>query len=394
MEPRATTPCWICASCGTSRDKPAGRLPKSWKRLGDDACCPDCWRRRYMLRAITFPVVSPIDGDWKEFREALAEMWAATTQAADWMMTELYARDVRRRDEEKMPPMARVYLYPEARARFPQLPSQSIAALEQSVQAKYRAARLRVIWTCQQSLPTFRYPTPFPVPNQGWRAEWWPVENGEAPTVSVRVGERRFRLRLKGGPRFQRMRHAFEQIISGAAEQGELALYRSGKHTMCKLTAWLPRPETATGLSGTLFVRTDPDSLLVALNAKDERLWALHGDHVVRWSAEHRRQLQRWADDSKAEQRPVPSFAARRAEAADRYHRRMRSAVQEIAAQLTGYARRRRFAGVRYTDGDTSFCEGFPWFALRERIRQKCDEYGIAFEHASGEAEEQPHAEE
>lgn len=83
------------------------------------------------------------------------------------------------------------------------------------------------------------------------------------------------------------------------------------------------------------------------------------------------------------EQRPVPAFASRRKDAASKYWRRMNSAVKEIAAMLAGYATRRKFAAVKYTDADTSFCTGFPWFALRERIKENFDEAGIEFEHAS-----------
>ena len=52
------------------------------------------------------------------------------TAAANWMMTELYAHDVRRHDEAKMPRMGRQGdLYPEARRRFPGLAPQTVASL-------------------------------------------------------------------------------------------------------------------------------------------------------------------------------------------------------------------------------------------------------------------------
>src|SRR5262249_5911506 len=147
------------------------RLPRGWKRLAEEVFCEKCWQQRYLLRAITIPVASPIDHDWKTFRAALREMWQITTQACNWMVTELYSHDARRTPElGKIPPMEKQYLYPEARVRFPGLPSQSIAALEQAVQRKYRATRFQTIWTCERSLPTFRYPTPFSVPNQAWHA--------------------------------------------------------------------------------------------------------------------------------------------------------------------------------------------------------------------------------
>ena len=132
--------------------------------------CPECWRKTYLLRALIFPVAEPLSGSWQDLDKDLHAMWSQTTAAANWMMTECYARDVRRvpAAEEKMPPMRRVYLYPEARERFPALPPQSVASLEQVVQRRYRAARYDVIWRSAAALPTMRYPQPYPVPVQSW----------------------------------------------------------------------------------------------------------------------------------------------------------------------------------------------------------------------------------
>jgi hypothetical protein len=89
-------------------------------------------------------------------------MWAASTQASNWILTELYARDARRTGkEEKLPPMPKIYLYPELRERFPELPSQAVASLENTVKAKYRAKRYETIWTAKSSLPVYRYPAIF-----------------------------------------------------------------------------------------------------------------------------------------------------------------------------------------------------------------------------------------
>lgn len=341
-----------------------------------------------VLRAISMPVTEIMDGTWDEFRVTVREMWAATTQCSNWMMTQLYARDVRRNGEPKLPPMSPVYLYPEARARFPQLPSQSVSALDQMVQAKYRAMRYEVIWTCAASLPTYRYPTPFSSPNQAWSFR---IED-ERPVVSVRIGDRRWSLRLKSGPRYHRQLTAVRKIADGSAEQGSLDLYEQkidGKPAvMCKMVAWLPRMERTPKQEGALSVRSTPDSLLVAVNENGAVLWTYHADQLRRWSAEHREQLQRWADDSRFERRPIPSFTERRESAALKYRNRMNSAVREIAGSLAGNATRRKLAVVRYDDRDTSFCPGFPWSALRERIRVKLDEFGIEFESARSEVDE------
>jgi hypothetical protein len=210
------------------------------------------------------------------------------------------------------------------------------------------------------------------------------MEN-EAPVVSVRIADSRLRVRLKGGPRFRRQRDAIEHMVNGDATRGELALYQQGTDIMCKIVAWLPRPENfrRDERAGTLRIRTDAKSLIVAADGKDERVWVYHGDHIRRWSAEHRTQLQRWSDDEKAEHRPAPPFAARRQAAAVKYRHRMDSACHQISAAIAGYACRRKYAAVRYDDVVQEFCDGFPWFRLRALIAEKLDAAGLEFEHAT-----------
>src|ERR1017187_5094048 len=369
-----------CVACSTEGKKPSTRLPQGWKRRGGEIYCRTCWSSDLILRAISIPVASPLDCKWDELRRELSKMWTQTTNCANWMMTELYARDFRRTDEEKMRRMEPVYLYPEARVRFPGLPSQSVASLEHSIQGKYRAKRYEVVWRSSASLPTHRYPTPFPVPAQGWNAS---IE-GEAAVVSVRIGDARHRLRLKRGPQFHRQMESFQQIVSGEAEPGEMAIYDHGG-VIVKMAAWLPRA-AAKERHGTLVVRTAKDCLLVAVNAKDDVLWRYNGDHLRRWGAEHRKQLQRWADDSKYEQRPIPAFAQRREDASRKYRDRLDSVTHEIAAQLAGYADRRHFATVKYDDAERSYLgDGFPWFRLRSLIHEKLDARGVSLEVTSGD---------
>jgi len=271
--------------------------------------------------------------------------------------------------------MPRVYLYPELRVEFPGLPSQTVASLEQACVRKYRSLRYQIVWTSQAALPNYRYPTPFPIPSQGWQA----MIIEDRPVVSVRIGDRRLGLRLKGGHQFRRQVAAFRQIASGAAVPGEAAIYQRGTALMVKLVAWLPRATVTDKREGTLIVRTAPDALLIAVNSKDERIWTYHGDHLRRWAAEHRKQLQNWADDQKYESRPVPAFAERRHAAAVKFSDRMGSALHEIAAQLVGYAVRRKFSSVELDDNARSYIEAFPYFRLRVLIAEKLDAAGIEF---------------
>ena len=115
-----------CCICGLERKtkrtvKGDARTPKGWKNHAGQIYCADDWRKKYMLRAITMQIASPGEGadSWKQFRGDLKAMWVATTQVCNWMSTELYAQDVRRNGEDKMPPMTRAYLYPKARRPFP-----------------------------------------------------------------------------------------------------------------------------------------------------------------------------------------------------------------------------------------------------------------------------------
>jgi len=60
-----------------------------------------CWRKKYVLRAISVLVASPLDCSWDDFRKALRTAWAQTTAASNWMMTELYVgRSPRRRGKD------------------------------------------------------------------------------------------------------------------------------------------------------------------------------------------------------------------------------------------------------------------------------------------------------
>lgn len=205
----------VCAGCGKSLTI-RKRLPHGWKRLSEEAVfCRTCWTERYVLRTVTFAVASPIDASWKELSETLRRMWQQTTSCSNWTVTQLALADVSRMPgQTKMPPMTHTYLYPEARRLFPELPPQTVAALQQAVTRTYRARRYQVKWTGQASLPTYRYPQPFPVHNQSW----WPEWQADWPVVVVRIGERNVRVRLKGGPHFRHQREAFRDMVAGDAQ--------------------------------------------------------------------------------------------------------------------------------------------------------------------------------
>jgi hypothetical protein len=387
--------CTYCSATG----KHLTRLPHGWKRSHDnEPVCAKCWGERYTLRAVTIPVVGPVDGTWKELRDDLRDAWADATALSNWLMTEYYVRDARRNGQVKLPPQPQTYLYPEATMRFPSIPSKAVAAIDHSISGKYRAARYKLIWTGGVSLPTYRFPAPVVIPSQAWRADYG-KDGVPLVHVTLRRSTRRWTLRLRGGREYRRQLVAFAQMVAGVAVVGEMALsrqrasaadHRNGVadrdsggqqaryRVMCKMVAWLPREPARKG-GGVLFARTDKDSLLIVLNAKEEKLWVLNSDHVRRWEAEYRRKLNRWSNDQKAENRP-PKFQSRREADSTKYRRRIDSACHEAAAQLVNYAARRRFGVIRYNDAIRDFVGQFPWDRLRRLIREKADAKGIIFE--------------
>jgi hypothetical protein len=158
-----------------------------------------------------------------------------------------------------MPIMPCTYLYPEPRKQFPTLPAQTVAALEQAVTRNYKSKRHQIVWTCKAALPTFRYPQPFPIHNQSWTAT---LEN-DTPVVTVRLGNARNGLRLKGGPRYYRQLSAFRSIVSGEAIRGGCSIYERGSDILVKLVAWLPRHSLPNKPSGLLRVRSAAHALCV-----------------------------------------------------------------------------------------------------------------------------------
>lgn len=380
-----------CHICSAEKETKNERVPRGWKRAKGEIWCEKCWNRAYILRAVTIPVVGPMDKvEWPAFREALKSAWAASTGLANWANDENYTRDIRRNGEAKCPPQPKTYLYPEARVAFPSLPSQTVAAVLQSVAGKYRATRYETVWTRERALATHRYPSPFVAPNQGWSAEI--IE--QRPVVHVRIGDRRWSIVLRGGQEFRRQLGDIRQIVSGEAIQGELAIMRarakeadhrngvtqSGAQwrIMMKIVGWFPRKEQKEK-SGVLRIRTGAESLIIAVDEKDERLWAENADHVRRWIAEYDRQRQRWSEDMKAEQRPVPSFVARRDAATQKQRDRMKSAIDEITSHVAKFSERRRFSEVHYDDTDRSFASSFPWYIFQETLLRKLEDRGIKF---------------
>jgi hypothetical protein len=330
------------------------------------------------------------DGTWAELREALRSTWVESTRCANWLMTQLYARDQHPdASRSQLGRMPHIYLYPEARTLFPRLSAQSVAALAQRTLALYKTHRYDVLWTGMRSLPVFRYPVGFATPRQAWSLH---EEHGRW-FVALRIDGRRWLLRLRGGAQMRRHIARLAQIASGAAEPGDATIYeipvsssdhRSGfpgrpaTRVMLKIAAWLPKP--AARRDGiTLRLRTDRHAVLLA-EGSDWRIDAAPMRAVLATDERRQREL------SPARERTLQLSRARRERLLQTRNDRLRRSRQRIAdacrtyaAHAAAYAARRRVSVVEYSDTDRGALPHFPWEQLRRHLAAKLEERGIRF---------------
>lgn len=394
----------ICSGCQKDVATTTDRLPRGWKRLDGAPRCKDCVAGDYVLRAATIPVAEVMDeGGWAELRPHLKQAFTDATRIANWAVRELAkVEPARTHDMERMPKLPRVYLYPGARALAPAFEPTSVTALLAAVERRYRARRLQCYWFCAEALPTYTYPAPVPVHNASWQAIT--LEDGR-PAVSVRLGGRRWTLRLRGGAEFHRQLRDHASLVAGRAIQGELALIEKRAHAgdrrsqgtgqgkraatrlMLKLVARYPRPERAKR-TGVLHVRTLTDAAFAWRAGDDGDEHRYCADHVRHWLVQHRRNLQRWADDLQHHHRWPKEVRQRMLADHDatlqKQRNRMASWVKESCAMLVRAAQRYGCSELCYDDSVREYA-ALPWAALRDRLKSLCDARGVQLTIASGE---------
>jgi hypothetical protein len=357
------------------------KLPHGWKQYEGVISCPECWKQRFVLKSVALPVASPLNGSWQELNAVLKTMWQQTTSACNWIMTECYARDVRRIDQEKMPPMPRVYFYPELRKLFPALPSNSVSAIDQRMQRKYKGLRYEVNWVSRMTLPTMRYPQPFPVTSGSWKL----THNAQKQiVVSVRIGDQRWDLRLKSGRRYARQNEAALDMI----DPGELNIHQNKDGSlMVRMAGWFEKRPPRADAIGTLRISTRKNHLIEAKDSASERTWVKNCDHAARWVAEHKERLRRLTQD-RFTWRGMSSadLDKRRHDYDVKYRNRMNTLVLEVASHFASLAECRRIGKVLYDDSER-WLEQFPYYELENRLRAVLSERGILFEKIQPDVE-------
>jgi len=382
------------------------RTPRGWKQFAKNIYCGDCWKKNFKIRSLVLAVSSPMDLRWDEFRERLDAAWVMTTQLANSAVTELALQEpAREPGMTSMPKAPNPYLYPWARAQFPELEPRSVVATLHTVQATYNKFRLDVFWRRSRSIPQFRYPAPLPIPGQSVGLKWL-SETEKVPVLSFRLGGERIRAKLmsKHQTSFKR---ALGQLISGDAKTCEASIYRKVSHgthrqgmtrrragggqrvqtqILVKLTGWFPiESKTEPGATQTLELRTENDSFVSAsINGSDR--WILHADHVKRWIVSYGDRLKRLSNDQKFERQsrkrrlPIEEY---RAKLVEKHHHRLQSFLAQSCAEIFGYAERNGCGELKWERENCNFLPSFPWFQFETLLEVGARERGIKFRKAT-----------
>lgn len=389
-----------CDGCKKSEaDRP--RLPMGWKRIGDAVYCRECVKSRYVIRAVTIPISGPIDpADWPRLEEALAAVWRQGTAAWNWCTRQCYLNDrlpsAGAERIDKMPPLPK-HLYHDGRAVFPAIPSGSFSAILDQSLKKYMKRRLELLRDNATSLPTYRYPAPFPVRAQDFKV--LTLADGRIG-VACRIDDRRWTLRLRQGRRYRRPLGAIRKLLAGEADQCEMQLLRQPKapnthrrgvdasepgggatrtaDVMCKIVLRLPIA-TAGEREGHLLVTTLDDSFLRAGFLDQARpAWWYHADHVVRRCMAHKWRLRRLSEDNKSEVRSRRcELDEHRERLCRKQHDFLKTFRGQAIASLVGFAVRRKVAAVVLDDRERGYLREFDYSGFWMGLSQKLAEHGI-----------------
>jgi hypothetical protein len=388
-----------CVVCATSMPPVTGdRLARGWKRLPTGLTCPTCVTAGWSLRAHSIPIAGPVEDTWETFRPALRQAFGDVTACANWMLMACYARDVRRElGATKLGKMPKLYLYPEARAQWPTLASQTVADLEQRVKRTYAAQRYELLWLQRRTLATLRYPQPIPLPAQMISVE---RTDGGAWHVSLRLADRRWTLRLRTGPEFARQIAALESVRAGVGVLGGAVLReisaRQGDHrsesapaTRLLVTLVIRQPVSRQEAveARVLRLRTTADRLWVGDLPRQPAAYVASGDALRAVVCGCDRRTDRIDEDLAVSRRWIPrereALREKRQAIASRAQQAVMTRCHTLSRQLVEWARAQRVTTIVYDDRVQSFLVRAPWHRLRGLVEEKAAAIGIAVTGAS-----------
>lgn len=408
--------CIACQQTQATKVTAAGhaRLPRRWRREAAGPLCPSCVSARYLPGSLTVPIAGPVDGTWQAFGAACKAQWVLTTQAANWIVRELYVRDVRREaTDTRLRAMPSAYLYPELMAAVPGIAPVNATALIQSVTRTYQRQRYQLLWTGQRQLAMYRYPTPAPINEQAWTLE---RTAGGAWLVRLRLGDAWWTVRLQAGRDMALHLRRLEQLRAGAAIRGAAQLRQHRSHTgdhrsgtsgpagrarvrvLLTIAGLFPRGVASGDPARVLEVHTAGTDLLRASVHGRGVVLTVPADDLRQRIAAYEVMRQRVLSTLGVARRWVPaereSLRGTLEDRGVRHRRAMKTRLQQIAAAVVGCARDQGAGLVRYDDSDDTFQAPFPWQSIRLALERACDTRGLRYEYACADRAADPEVEE
>lgn len=378
-----------------------------------------------VIRAVTIPVASPVDLDWKQFNAALTPAFRLATDLANWCVHRLFRLDspgvvlcpdaVRPRSESN--PKGS-YLYGNAVRAFPEWQTRcdkiasSANCIIQRVQRKYMEDRYDFMFSHDSSLLTYRYPHPFLIHNRDWdvafeprsskigarvSAEGLSFENNAAPIFTLNLpGKPGVRLRLRQGREFIRQLAMVRMILDGRAKRGEASIVKNRKgDVLVKMVGHFPvRERSDRDREHACLLTTQPHALLCS-EIDGRNVTITNGDDLIRvmnvvraLNDRHAKFLQRASEDKKREVRMGrhrrANFNKAIEERCAKQRDRIETAVKQIAEQTARFIGRQRVGVVIYDDSKRQYIRNvngeqlsFPWHMLASQLKDKLSELGV-----------------
>lgn len=384
------------------------KLPRGWKRKGDQTFSPQAFRAQWVPRSMRLPIASvalesaPEDreGGWTSFWADLRAAWNEATRYANLCLAQFAAKDfalplapetvAEKKDGKEtgrtIERMALPKIEREAQNAwrrevyglhhdFPALDSTSASAISLECWNTWKKWRFDVRITGKKSLPTFRNPFPLPLTAQSVK---WTVDPGNGwTTMRIRLGGHAYLCRLSADHKYSRAARTVREAVAGEMT-GEVSLILRKDHPWAAVSVNVAkRARGVLDPARTLAVKMGGGDLFRAVVADQERVWTLHADdflpRVARW--DERRQ--RLADDRKFERRRGKRrkrYQAMVETRGRRHHDWLTVQMHRRSRELVEFARRNRCGRIEI---DTTPIPGVPNHVLLERVRQKAEEYDM-----------------
>lgn len=380
------------------------KLPRGWKLFHGESTCGECLAAQWQVGGVAVPIDCVIDDDgeskeqWGPFKLALHQAWSDMARLANWTIRQLFLADEPPlAGERKMPKWVPPYLYPEARKAFPKIATGTLCQMLQTVQSKYGEKRIESLLFNRCSVPSYSMQRmSVPIKSGTWKIGF----PEDVPILEFRMGDTRWRVKLKVNKGSARAIAALRKVVAGEYQATALQIKPQGKWSgrgdgvqvraaggsfgkqllqpMAVFTLF--RPVAAAIGDETLSLSTANDCLLRVVSPGGRELrWkmnALRGRIVA--AARWRRDL---SDDKKAERRRprrvTRMMRDREARVAARMNRALDSACHQIAASVVNFCLRNELGRVEYDGRKCGWMPSFPYSKLEMLLQSKAKEAGI-----------------